>query len=217
MNSEKKRLWNLPCFEDELERILADRQKKRLSPEGMVIAAVLVPLFVDNGHRYVLLTERSYLVEHHRGEISFPGGKFDPTDPDLKSCALRETDEEVGVDPVHVRVVGELDDFYTVATKYLVAPFVGVIPYPYEFRPSAREIAGILTIPLEVFFDPSIRTEEIRTVNGQQLEIVSYRWKKHNIWGATARIMKHFTELISEWPVDSGICKSRTSKADEAH
>jgi 8-oxo-dGTP pyrophosphatase MutT (NUDIX family) len=172
----------------------------------MVVAAVLVPLFTNNGRRYVLLTERSHLVEHHRGEISFPGGKFDPTDADLRSCALRETAEEVGVDPAHVQVVGELDEFYTVATKYLVAPFVGVIPYPYEFRPSAREIAGILTVPLDVFFDPSRRTEEIWTVNGQPLEIVSYRWKEHNIWGATARIMKHFTELVSEWQLDAEAC-----------
>jgi 8-oxo-dGTP pyrophosphatase MutT (NUDIX family) len=206
MNNEKRTLWTLPCFEDKLARILAGREKKTLSPEGMVVAAVLVPLFTNNGRRYVLLTERSHLVEHHRGEISFPGGKFDPTDADLKSCALRETSEEVGVDPADVQVVGELDEFYTVATRYLVAPFVGVIPYPYKFRPSAREIAGILSVPLEVFFDPSRRTEENWTVNGQELEIVSYRWKEHNIWGATARIMKHFTELVSEWPVDSGTC-----------
>jgi hypothetical protein len=89
MNSETAPLWTLPCFEDELARILSAREKKTLSPEGLVVAAVLVPLFTNNGHRYVLLTERSHLVEHHRGEISFPGGKFDPTDADLKSCALR--------------------------------------------------------------------------------------------------------------------------------
>jgi 8-oxo-dGTP pyrophosphatase MutT (NUDIX family) len=182
--------------------MLAEREKRTLPPDGMIVAAVLIPLFMNNGHPHVLLTERSHLVEHHRGEISFPGGKFDPTDVDLQSCALRETAEEVGVDPADVRVVGELDDFYTVATNYLVVPFVGVIPYPYAFRPSAREIAGLLKVPLEVFFDPSRRTEEIWAVQGQQIEIVSYRWKGHNIWGATARIMKHFTELVSQWESD---------------
>ncbi|HMK34733.1 MAG TPA: CoA pyrophosphatase [Desulfomonilaceae bacterium] len=206
MISQKPPLWSLPCFEEQLAQMLCARNKITLSPEGMIVAAVLVPLFINNGRPYVLLTERSDLVEHHRGEISFPGGKFDPTDPDLKSCALRETAEEIGMDPAHVRIVGELDDFYTVATRFLVAPFVGMIPYPYEFRPSAREIAGLLSVPLEVFFDPVRRTEEIWTINDQPIEVISYRWKGYNIWGATARIMKHFTELIDAWQLDPGSC-----------
>ena len=74
-----------------------------------------------------------------------------------------------------------------------------VIPYPYEFRPSAREIAGLLDVPLEVFFDPDRRTEETWIVKGEPIEVISYRWQGHNIWGATARILKHFTELVEEW------------------
>ena len=125
-------IWNLPCFEDELTRALDARPRRVLPPEGMTIAAVLVPLFSVEGKRHVLLTKRSQAVEHHKGEISFPGGKLDPDDADLLSCALRETDEEVGIKPSDVRIIGELDDFYTVATRYVVAPFVGVIPYPYD-------------------------------------------------------------------------------------
>lgn len=190
--------WNLDCLEDELTRILPSRSKVILSGEGLVTAAVLVPLFAKEGETHVLLTKRSDLVEHHKGEISFPGGKLDPTDRDLCACALRETEEEVGIEPNDVRIVGELDDFYTVATNFLVVPFVGVIPYPYTFRLSCREISSLLAVPLKIFFDPERRTEEIWTIRGQSVEVVSYRWKGHNIWGATARILKHFTEVLAD-------------------
>ncbi|MBI5248596.1 MAG: CoA pyrophosphatase [Desulfomonile tiedjei] len=198
MSEKAAPIWTLPDFEEKLERLLKSRTKILLPADGMITAAVLVPLFSTNGSRHVLLTKRSDFVEHHKGEISFPGGKVDPSDANMLACALRETAEEIGVDPKDVRVLGELDDFYTVATRYLVIPFVGIIPYPYEFRPSAREISGLLRVPLEVFFDPSRRSEDTWTIEGQSVEVTSYLWQGHNIWGATARILKHFTELIEQ-------------------
>lgn len=198
MTIEEAALRNLPCFQEKLASILVSRTKRVLPTDGLITAAVLVPLFSKDGLVHVLLTKRSELVEHHKGEISFPGGKLDDTDPDLLSCALRETEEEVGIEPVDVRVVGELDEFYTVATGFVVAPFVGVIPYPYEFRPSSREIAELIGVPMHVFFDPERRAEETWMYNGKPIEVISYRWKGHNIWGATARILKHFVELVQE-------------------
>jgi 8-oxo-dGTP pyrophosphatase MutT (NUDIX family) len=205
MYVSEKMLQSLPCLEEGLARALVNRSKNVLPPDGMTIAAVLVPLFLKDGRTHVLLTKRSDQVEHHRGEISFPGGKLDPEDPDLRSCALRETDEEVGITPDDVRVIGELDDFYTVATDFLVVPFVGIIPYPYDFRLSSREIADLIGVPLEVFFDPERRSEELWTIKGQSIEIISYRWKQHNIWGATARILKHFTEVLDNETLHYGI------------
>ncbi|MFH1115869.1 MAG: CoA pyrophosphatase [Pseudomonadota bacterium] len=187
---------SLPCLEEELSGLLKKRRKTILPPDGMTEAAVLIPLYSKNGRIHVLLTKRSDHVEHHRGEISFPGGKLDPGDPDLLSCALREADEEVGIAARDVRVIGELDDFYTVATNYLVVPFVGTIPYPYAFSPCSREIADLIGVPLDVFFDPDRRTEEVWTIKNQSVEIISYRWKGHNIWGATARILSHFVEIL---------------------
>ncbi|MBI4963892.1 MAG: CoA pyrophosphatase [Desulfomonile tiedjei] len=207
MNNDKSSSRDVPCFEKIIRGVLASRDKKALPVEGMTVAAVLMPLFLKNGAPHVLLTKRSDLVEHHKGEISFPGGKLDPTDPDLLHCALREAAEEVGIKPDDVRVIGELDDFYTVATHFLVVPFVGIIPYPYEFKPSEREIADLLGVPLEVFFDPDRMTEAIWMLKGQPISVISYRWQGHNIWGATARIMKHFTEVLEEMPncgVDNG-------------
>ncbi|MFZ5865856.1 MAG: NUDIX hydrolase, partial [Thermodesulfobacteriota bacterium] len=130
------------------------------------------------------------------------------TDPDLLSCALRETAEEVGIRPEDVRILGELDDFYTVATSYLVVPFVGVLPYPYEFKPSAREIDEVLGVPLEIFFDPSRRSEETWHYQDTDIEVVFYKWQGHNIWGATARILKHFTELIEDGRSEFSVCAS---------
>ncbi|MEW6136989.1 MAG: CoA pyrophosphatase [Thermodesulfobacteriota bacterium] len=192
-----KNSWNLARIEKDLESILRSRYKVVLSGRGLVTAAVLVPLLAKEGEAHVLLTKRSDQVEHHKGEISFPGGKLDPTDRDLQACALRETEEEIGVAPSDVRIVGELDDFYTVATHFHVVPFVGIIPYPYHFRPSSREIASLLNVPLRIFFEPHRRREEIWTFHGQSVEVVSYLWEGHNIWGATARILKHLAEVLA--------------------
>ena len=202
MNYQEAPLWDLPCFEDKLVEILNSRRKNALASHGTVTAAVLIPLFVKDGRRHVLLTKRSDMVEHHRGEISFPGGKLDPSDANLMCCALRETAEEIGVAPEHVKIIGELDDFYTVATNFRVVPFVGIIPHPYKFVPSAREIASLLSVPLDVFFDPARRSEAIWIFKGEPVEVISYEWEGHNIWGATARILKHFTELIEQWRLD---------------
>ncbi len=197
MKKEHMLFETLPAFEARLIDVLSERDKTSLSSEGLISAAVLVPVFEKEGEPHILLTKRSDQVEHHRGEISFPGGKVDPTDRDEQHCALRETSEEVGIKVEDVRVLGRLDDFYTVATRFHVAPFVGVIPYPYDFRTSQREIASLLAVPLEVFFDPSRRSEDVWIVKGEPIEVVSYRWRGHNIWGATARILKHMVEILN--------------------
>lgn len=199
MNRTKSHIYESPRFEQELAELLKSHHKQSLPRNDLTVAAVLCALYYKDGLPHVLLTKRSEKVVHHKGEISFPGGKMDLTDASLLECALRETHEEIGVAPADVTVIGELDEFYTVATSYLVAPFVGFVPYPYEFSISQREIDQIIGVPLEVFFDPSRRKEEIWTVHGEPLEVVFYHWKEHTIWGATARILKHFVELMQQW------------------
>jgi len=198
MRMDEYRKLTAPCFEEGLTKALRKRKKKILPREGKVVAAVLVPLFGKDGDLHVLLTRRSQAVEHHKGEISFPGGRLDDTDPDLLHCALRETCEEVGVRPADVRIVGELDDFYTVATEFLVVPFVGFIPYPYHFKTDSTEIDEVLGVPLEVFFDPDRRTDETWVLDDKPFPVIFYRWGSHNIWGATARILDHLTQVLRE-------------------
>jgi 8-oxo-dGTP pyrophosphatase MutT (NUDIX family) len=183
-------------LEEEIRKVLNSRNKLVLSREGVVTAAVLLALFRNESGFQVVLTKRSNHVEHHKGEISFPGGKLDDTDPDLLFCALRETHEEIGVLPGDVRILGELDDAYTFATSFLVVPFVGVIPYPYRFSPNKREIDEVLIVPLKVFFDPVCRKVEQWNFQGHSVPMVFYEWNGHTIWGATARILDHFAGLF---------------------
>jgi 8-oxo-dGTP pyrophosphatase MutT (NUDIX family) len=206
MRNDDYRQWTLPCFEEGLTKALGKREKRTLSREGKVVAAVLIPLFGKDGDLYVLLTKRSHAVEHHKGEISFPGGRLDESDPDLLHCALRETSEEVGIEPEDVRIVGELDDFYTVATEFLVVPFVGFIPYPYNFKTDSTEIDTIIGVPLEVFFDPGRRSEETWVFEDKPIKIISYQWRGHTIWGATARILDHFTRVLRDNAVAAAPC-----------
>lgn len=174
---------------------LAEREVRRLSnPRGMngrvLRAAVLLPLFSKDGDYHLLFTKRTDKVKRHKGEISFPGGLFDPMDRDLAATALREAHEEIGLLPQDVLLLGELDEVVTL-TDFVVSPFVGLIPYPYRFVPSPYEIAEIITIPLDAFFREGVARE------GEEMTL-SYHWGDHVIWGATARIVRQFLEIISK-------------------
>ena len=164
-------------------------------------AAVLLPLYETAGELHVLFTKRSELVEHHKGQISFPGGAYDPTDPDLAFTAVRETWEEIGVAVDHVKVIGQLDEMITIS-NFLVRPFVGHITElgPYPFVHSEVEVAEILEVPLDYLRDEANVLAELRTYQGREVMAYSYRWQDHLIWGATARILKQFLDLLLTEP-----------------
>src|SRR5438046_2129120 len=119
---------------------LGGRRRTVLAPPGKTAAAVLVPLLAVDGAPSLLFTRRSNLMPHHQGQIAFPGGRHHPdADADLAATALREAQEEIGLDPADVHLLGPLDDIETVATRFVITPFVGVAPHPYDFRPSPDE------------------------------------------------------------------------------
>jgi 8-oxo-dGTP pyrophosphatase MutT (NUDIX family) len=184
----------------QIERIrarVATHAPQYIDEPSLARAAVLLPLHVDAGEVHVLFTKRSELVEHHKGQISFPGGAYDATDPDLRFTAVRETWEEIGVATDHVEVIGQLDEMVTVS-NFLVRPFVGRItqPAPYPFVHSEIEVAEILEVPLEHLRDEANVVAEPRIYQGRQIIAYSFHWRDHVIWGATARILKQFLELI---------------------
>ena len=146
-------------------------------------AAVLVPLFKDDGSWRVLFTKRTESVEHHKGQISFPGGSQDPEDIDLCATALRETEEEIGLAREAISILGAMDPIKTI-TNYLVHSFVGVIPYPYPFRLSTREVERLITPSLEDLI------QEASSQQPQQggLNLIFNR-QGEVIWGATAKIL----------------------------
>lgn len=180
--------------ETEIKQALEARGARRIDPEDFKIAAVLIPIFQMDGHWRVLLTRRSQNVEHHKGEISFPGGHRDPEDPDLLHTALREAEEEVGIPPTEVLVLGRLDDIITI-TGFRIRPFVGRIPYPFEINPSDDEISEVIVLPLFRFFEPDIFTRREFTRAGEIYPVYYFRIDEYNVWGATAKMLKQFLEI----------------------
>jgi 8-oxo-dGTP pyrophosphatase MutT (NUDIX family) len=156
-------------------------------------AAVLIPLFQHGNCDYLLFTERTAHLEHHAGEISFPGGGQEPGDADLGVTALRETEEELGIARTKIEMLGRLDDFYSVH-GYHVVPFVGIIPRPDNLRHDPFEIAGIFEAPLDHFRDPQVHRVENWQHHGRTHLVDFYQFKEHIIWGLTAAILRQFLE-----------------------
>jgi 8-oxo-dGTP pyrophosphatase MutT (NUDIX family) len=175
---------------------LAGRTHRTMADPSLRRAAVLVPLHDYDGEPGVLFTRRTETVERHKGQISFPGGATDPDDVDPQSTALRETHEELGIPPAAVQVLGVLDDLPTTVSGFIVAPVVGVIPYPYPFLINSAEIAEILPVPLRVFRDASRLRAERRERDGVVFDVYFYRYDGDEIWGVTARIMKGLIDAV---------------------
>ncbi len=138
------------------------------------------------------------MVEHHKGQISFPGGRQDEKDKDLLTTALREAREEMGIEKKDVRILGELDDICTATTDFCVSPFVALIPYPYPFKVNSREIEEVLEVPLSVLLDESRFRQELHKGDGKPFLVYFYQHKDHTIWGATAGILKQLLDLLPE-------------------
>lgn len=160
-------------------------------------AAVLVLLADHLGEAHVVLTRRTDTVEHHKGQISFPGGARHGADEDLALTALRETWEEIGVHPHDVELIGRLDEIVTVS-NFRVAPFVGVLKHtPYPYAPSPIEVAEVLEVPLRHLLDPANKVYEPRVAwSGGPTVSPAYWWNGHRIWGATARMLERFLDLL---------------------
>jgi 8-oxo-dGTP pyrophosphatase MutT (NUDIX family) len=160
-----------------------------------VSAAVLVPLFRGaDGEPHVVLTRRRADLRRHAGEISFPGGRRDPEDPGLRDTALREAQEEIGLPPVEVTVLGELPAVSTFVTGYTIHPFVGLLAAPRRWRASPREVDAVLELPLGALRKGRTRTRMER--RGLSFETDAYLLAEHLIWGATARILDHLYERL---------------------
>jgi 8-oxo-dGTP pyrophosphatase MutT (NUDIX family) len=184
---------------DPLESVrgrLASYVPRRLPEEGLILAGVLVPLYVEAGEVYVLLTRRTEHVATHKGQISFPGGAVEPEDRDALDAALREAQEELGIRPEDVEVLGSLDDVSTVVSGFLIRPYVGRIPHPYPFRPAPQEIAEVLGIPLRFFADDrNVRVEFVGEGASQRV-LHFYHYGPHTVWGATARVLRRLVEVL---------------------
>jgi len=182
-------------FVDQIRIVLSSRKRRVIEHPPFSHAAVLVPLFKKEEDCHLLFTKRSDQVKYHKGEISFPGGVVDEEDLELINTALREADEEIGLKKSDVQILGILDDIVTI-TEFIVTPIVGLFPYPYPFKVSEVEIAELIEVPLSSLLDDGCLNEKEIIRSGQKEVVYAYQYGKHIIWGATARILKQFLDLI---------------------
>jgi 8-oxo-dGTP pyrophosphatase MutT (NUDIX family) len=165
--------------------------------DGSRPAAVLLPLFEADGEASVVLIKRPETMSSHRGEIAFPGGKFEAgVDADLRATALREAHEEVGLAPESVEIVSRLDGIGTVATRFTIAPFVGFLAGRPRLEPSPREVVRVLEVKLSELLDPDVYREERWDTHTFDFDVHFFDLEDETVWGATARILTSFLTYL---------------------
>jgi 8-oxo-dGTP pyrophosphatase MutT (NUDIX family) len=176
---------------------LAGRQRRVVVGGPLVKAAVLLPL-VDRGEPFVVFAKRTDRVGTHRGQISFPGGRVDASDAGFLEAALRESEEEIGLPRTAVEALRALDDTETVATQFIITPFVGVVRAPVAWQPDGHEIEKVIEVPLAALRDLANLRVEYRERGGVRHEILFWDYQGETIWGATARILKQYLDVLGD-------------------
>jgi 8-oxo-dGTP pyrophosphatase MutT (NUDIX family) len=165
--------------------------------QGYAEASVLIPLFSQDGQYNVIFTKRTSMVEHHKGQISFPGGAVDREDGSLEETAYREAYEEIGLLKKDVEMLGRIDDELAVVSGFIIHPFVGRVPWPYDYKINTLEVDSLIPIPLHVFMDETGRHKrDFVVVDGFHYHGTNYHYNGTIVWGATARIMENFIRII---------------------
>ena len=184
--------WRLQGLDPERMRRLAPH-----FPKNPVPAAVLVPLVDRADGLTVLLTQRASQLARHAAQVSFPGGRLEPDDADVASAALRETQEEIGLDPAHVRVFGYLPD-HVVISGFRVTPVLGLVSPPFLLEPNPAEVAGVFEVPLSHVLDSANHKARLRRVGDEDVLLYDISWEGQNIWGATAGMLLTFVRMLKE-------------------
>jgi len=191
--TNRRALGRMPISTDVIRAIRSYRPQsviaKRLRP-----AAVLVPVGETLQGDCVTLIERAATLRTHSGEIAFPGGSVASFDKGALAAALRESQEEIGIDPANVQIIGQLDQV-PVAARYLVTPFVGILSPPFSARPNEDEVRSVISIPVSALLNPNCFTAELVEAAGKSRVIYHFRYEDLDIWGATARILKQLLEV----------------------
>ncbi|MGH7321477.1 MAG: NUDIX hydrolase [Candidatus Rokuibacteriota bacterium] len=179
-----------------LAMVFKGRRRRVVEAGDCVPAAVLV-LFVYRGDEpYLVVTKKTDTVPHHRGQFSFPGGIVETFDGSRVEAALREAQEEIGLDPSAVEVLGLFDDTPTNATRFVITPVVGLCRTAPEFRADGREIERVVEIPLRHLLDPACYREELWERNGVPHPVGFFTCGDDVVWGATARILRGLLDAV---------------------
>ena len=184
-------------MEQRLKQILSQRQKQHIVNSNLVRAAVLLPIYYKQEQYHLLFTKRTQEVKDHKSQISFPGGTYQEEDGTLVNTALRECAEEIGLMAGDVEVLGELDDFVTQVSSYIISPFVAIIPWPYKFKVNRKEIEEIIEVPISALLDMGRLRLETRIIDDEEVTSFFYPYQGRVIWGATARILNQFLDIFT--------------------
>jgi 8-oxo-dGTP pyrophosphatase MutT (NUDIX family) len=182
-------------MKDQISNCLNNLQPRNLADGFTREAAVLIPIFDHNGEPHFLLTRRTEHVETHKGHISFPGGMRQGNE-ELLTTALRETVEEVGIEESRIELLGRFHDYFAV-TGFRVTPFVAYVHVPFTLKPQVREVAEVIKAPLRIFKDPTLLRVEKSLWLRREINVYSYDYGGHQIWGLTAQIIKDFLEAVN--------------------
>ncbi len=189
---------------DDISLCLDKFQPKSLKKSGYTEAAVLIPLEKKHDSLHLLFTVRTDAVEHHKGQVSFPGGARESEDTDAVATALRESFEELALPPDHVNVIGKINDMWT-PTGFVVTPVVGFIPDLPSLVPQPSEVSDYFTVPLSYFLDDNNGYKErYQRVEGEEeVDVWFYEYNGYTIWGITAFIIRDLKAILER-------CRSET-------
>lgn len=184
---------------------LAEQEKSGIRWEGfakaqnqdkLIPAAVLVPLIRLQNQWHLVYTLRSVRLHDHSGQVSFPGGSWEPGDASLIDTALRESEEEIGLAPGAVRVVGCMAQMAMI-TRFVVTPVVGIVDWPTPLTVNPDEVDRVFSIPLDWLADPNNREYRVHTLSGTDFDVLYFKnFDGEIVWGATARMTMDFLRLI---------------------
>jgi len=193
----------LPLPGEAAQYRMAPPYRPNLSKEEILklkprVSGVMVLLFEKDNLLNLVFTQRKTYEGVHSGQMSFPGGKKDEKDDDLVQTALRETEEEVGIEKNRIEVIGNLSELYIPPSNFLVYPTVGFAENISAFTPQETEVEKVVEIPVDFFLNKgniNLKTE-IKLFNNQNVNVPAYIFKEHIIWGATAIMLSEFTYII---------------------
>ena len=176
---------------EQVRSFLKSHRRVEINTPGLVHAGVLILLFPRDGVPHVLLTKRTSDVEHHKGQISFPGGSRDDNDRDITGTALREAEEEIGLPQSHVEVLGLFDDFWT-PSGFRITPVIGFLPVLPALKRNTDEVEEIFEVPVPFFLDGTNERMKKLVREGKEFQVYFYTHGRNEIWGATAGMLRSF-------------------------
>lgn len=178
-----------------VKEVLDKHQFKLIGNNGLYKeSAVLVPIRVESSDIKIVFTQRTNELPHHRGQISFPGGKVDPADKNLEETVLREVEEEIGIKRDVIQILGRLDDELTLASNFLIHPFVGLVRKA-DYQLNLEEVQRIIEVPLHFLLNQVPYERDIE-YEGGMIRSNCYVYEGNIIWGATFRILNKFLALL---------------------